>query len=218
MVIGQEGERMNWADMTLREFQAALASSSPTPGGGTASAVALGQAASLSIMVCDLTLGNEKWNEGWAIAEEIQSIAIPAMGRSNALAMEDSQAFDRVMDGFGLPKTTEEEKTVRRDAIRKATLEAAIVPFETASLAVELLILLPELAAKGNGNAVSDVGVAGLLASAAAKGAVFNVEINLDSLPEGMGGAIREDLPRLKEQTRIASRAVMDAVRERMGQ
>lgn len=208
---------MNWADMTLREFQAALASSSPTPGGGTASAVALGQAASLSIMVCDLTLGNEKWQTGWAIAEEIQKIAIPAMSRSNALATEDSQAFDRVMEGFSLPKTTEEEKSVRRATIRNATLEAAVVPFETASLAMKLLTLLPELANKGNGNAVTDVGVAGLLASAAAKGAVFNVEINLDSLPVEMGKSIRKELPALKEQTRIASRAVMDAVRDRMG-
>ena len=68
MGFGKGGGSMNWADMTLREFQSALASSSPTPGGGTASAVALGQAASLSIMVCDLTLGNEKWKDGWTIA------------------------------------------------------------------------------------------------------------------------------------------------------
>ena len=209
---------MNWADMTLREFQAALASSSPTPGGGTASAVALGQAASLSIMVCDLTLANEKWQDGWAIAEQIQTMAIPMMGRSNKLATEDSQAFDRVMESFGLPKTTDEEKTKRRGAIRDATLEAAVVPFETASLALKLLTSLPDLAAMGNGNAVTDVGVAGLLASAAAKGAVFNVEINLDSLPEEMGESIRKELPEVKERTRIASRAVMDAVRERMGQ
>ena len=209
---------MNWADMTLREFQAALASSSPTPGGGTASAVALGQAASLSIMVCDLTLANEKWQDGWAIAEQIQTMAIPMMGRSNKLATEDSQAFDRVMESFGLPKTTDEEKSNRRGAIRDATLEAAVVPFETASLALKLLTSLPDLAAMGNGNAVTDVGVAGLLASAAAKGAVFNVEINLDSLPEEMGESIRKELPELKERTRIASRAVMDAVRERMGQ
>jgi formiminotetrahydrofolate cyclodeaminase len=100
MGFGKGGEGMNWADMTLREFQAALASSSPTPGGGTASAVALGQAASLSIMVCDLTLANEKWEEGWAIAERIQTLAIPMMGRSNELATEDSTAFDRVMEGF----------------------------------------------------------------------------------------------------------------------
>lgn len=209
---------MNWADMTLREFQAALSSSSPTPGGGTASAVALGQAASLSIMVCDLTLANEKWQDGWAIAEQIQTMAIPMMGRSNKLATEDSQAFDRVMESFGLPKTTDEEKTKRRGAIRDATLEAAVVPFETASLALKLLTSLPDLAAMGNGNAVTDVGVAGLLASAAAKGAVFNVEINLDSLPKEMGESIRKELPEVKERTRIASRAVMDAVRERMGQ
>jgi len=139
------------------------------------------------------------------------------MSRSNALATEDSQAFDRVMEGFSLPKTTEEEKSVRRATIRNATLEAAVVPFETASLAMKLLTLLPELANKGNGNAVTDVGVAGLLASAAAKGAVFNVEINLDSLPDEMGKSIRKELPALKEQTRIASRAVMDAVRDRMG-
>jgi glutamate formiminotransferase/formiminotetrahydrofolate cyclodeaminase len=218
MGFGKGGEGMNWADMTLREFQAALASSSPTPGGGTASAVALGQAASLSIMVCDLTLANEKWEEGWAIAERIQTLAIPMMGRSNELATEDSTAFDRVMEGFGLPKTTVEEKSERKDAIRSATLEAAVVPFETASLALELLTSLPELALKGNGNAVTDVGVAGLLASAAAKGAIFNVEINLDGLPEEMGQSIRKELPSLKEHTRIASRAVMDAVRERMGQ
>jgi formiminotetrahydrofolate cyclodeaminase len=122
------------------------------------------------------------------------------------------------MEGFGLPKTTDEEKSERRAAIRSATLEAAVVPFETASLALKLLTSLPELASKGNGNAVTDVGVAGLLASAAAKGAVFNVEINLDSLPEEMGQSIRKELPSLKEHTRIASRAVMDAVRERMGQ
>ena len=101
---------MNWASMSLREFQAALASSSPTPGGGTASAVALGQAAALSIMVCDLTLGKEKWAEGWGIAEEIQSLAIPLMERANELATEDSDAFDGVMAGFALPKSTDEKK------------------------------------------------------------------------------------------------------------
>ena len=116
---------MNWASMSLREFQAALASSSPTPGGGTASAVALGQAAALSIMVCDLTLGKEKWADGWTIAEDIQSLAIPMMERANELATEDSEAFDGVMAGFALPKSTDEEKEARRTQIRAATYAAA---------------------------------------------------------------------------------------------
>ena len=207
---------MNWAAMSLREFQAALASSSPTPGGGTAAAVALGQAAALSIMVCDLTLGKEKWADGWQIAEEIQTIAIPMMERANVLATEDSDAFDRVMEGFGLPKTTDEEKDHRRQAIRNATLSAAEVPFETASLALELLSRLPDLARVGNANAVTDVGVAGLLASAAAKGALFNVDINLISLPDGMAADLNRRSSEVSEATRVASRAVMDEVRARM--
>ena len=131
---------------------------------------------------------------------------------------EEGSTLDFKSEQYKFVKATDEEKSERRAAIRSATLEAAVVPFETASLALELLTSLPELALKGNGNAVTDVGVAGLLASAAAKGAIFNVEINLDGLPEEMGQSIRKELPSLKEHTRIASRAVMDAVRERMGQ
>lgn len=207
---------MNWMDMNLKDFQSALASSSPTPGGGTASAIALGQAASLAVMVCDLTLGSERWKDGWEIAERIQMVAIPLLHQSGVLANEDSDAFDEVMACFKLPKSNEDEIQSRRTAIRKATLKAATVPYETACLATDLLVLLPELAEKGNANAVSDVGVAGLLASAASKGAVFNVEINLDSLPEDMGVDVRSGLNDLKERTKTASRAVMEAVRNRM--
>ena len=202
--------------MTLRDFQSALASSSPTPGGGTAAAVALGQAASLTVMVCDLTLGNEKWSDGWTVAEAAQTVAIPLLNKAGELAQADSDAFDGVMDSFKLPKSTDAEKTERRDAIRKVTLVAAEIPYETARSALALMKHLPELAKHGNGNAVSDVGVAGLLASAAAKGAVFNVEINLGSLPEEMGGELRSDLLTLKNEVKEISRAIMQAVRDRL--
>ena len=202
--------------MTLRDFQSALASSSPTPGGGTAAAVALGQAASLTVMVCDLTLGNEKWSDGWAVAEAAQTVAIPLLNKAGELAQADSDAFDGVMDSFKLPKSTDAEKTERRDAIRKATLVAAEIPYETARSALALMKHLPELAKRGNGNAVSDVGVAGLLASAAAKGAVFNVEINLGSLPDELGGELRSDLLTLKNEVKVISRAIMQAVRDRL--
>jgi len=208
---------MKWMDMTLREYQSALASSSPTPGGGTASAVALGQAAALTVMVCDLTLSNVKWQDGHAIAEELQTIAIPIMLESGTLAQQDSEAFDQVMDAFSLPKSTDEERLVRKEQIRHSTLRAAEVPFETARQAASLLTHLPTLARLGNANAVTDVGVAGLLCSAAAKGAIFNVEINIQSLPEEWGKPMRDDLAGLKEQVRISSRSVMDAVRDRMG-
>jgi formiminotetrahydrofolate cyclodeaminase len=207
---------MNWMDMTLREYQAALASSSPTPGGGTAAAVALGQASALSIMVCDLTLGRDKWKDGWAIAEEVQLLAIPLLSQSGDLAKADSDAFDEVMACFSMPKETDDDKQARREAIRQTTLGAAAVPFETAQHAMNLLMKLPSLAKHGNANAVTDVGVASLLASAAAKGALFNVEINLQSLPEEMGLELRQQLPSMKEAIRISAREVMDQVRNRM--
>ena len=99
----------NWDDMTLREFQAALASSSPTPGGGTAAAIALGQSAALSCMVCDLTIGKEKWQSGWSISEQVSDIAIPLFTRSLELASEDSAAFDEVMAAFRMPKDDDEK-------------------------------------------------------------------------------------------------------------
>ena len=205
-----------WMEMTVRDFQAALASSSPTPGGGTAAAISLGQASALTIMVCDLTIGKDKWSEGWPIAEKAMLLAIKIMTRAGELADEDSDAFDEVMQSLRLPKDTEEEKVSRWQAIRKATLVATEKPYETAKLALDLLGVLPELAEKGNGNAVSDVGVAGLLASAACKGALFNVDINLPGLPDEMAQEIRANVPDIKENAKILSRKVMDKVRDRL--
>ena len=207
---------MSWADKTLREFQDALASSDPTPGGGSAAGVALGQAAALSVMVSDLTLAKESCMDGWDISERVKIVAIPMLEQGLDLATEDSKAFDAVVDSFKLPKDTEEMKIKRRESIRAATLGAAEVPYRTATSALQLLKLLPELAEKGNPNAASDVGVASLLASAALKGAIFNVEINLQSLPETYGAEMREALPSLVEDGRIYSRQAMDAVRIRL--
>lgn len=204
---------MSWANKSLREFQDALASDAPTPGGGSAVGVALGQAAALSIMVSDLTLSNEKFADGWAVAERVKNIGIPLLHRGLDLAIDDSDAFDTVVNSFRLPKETEDEKNQRKLAIRQATLGAAEVPYQTALAALELLQYLPELAEKGNGNAASDAGVAGLLASAALKGAVFNVQINLQSLPDDYGVEMRENLPSIIEDGRIYSRKCMDAVR-----
>jgi formiminotetrahydrofolate cyclodeaminase len=167
-------------------------------------------------MVCDLTLGKDKWQAGWDAANTALSISISAMSRAGLLADEDSDAFDAVMDSFKLPKDSDEQKAVRRNAIRNATLIATQKPFETAQLALKLLKVLPGLAISGNANAVSDVGVAGLLASAACKGALFNVDINLDSLPEDMAADIRKEAPKIQDEARVLSREVMDAVRERI--
>ncbi len=206
-----------WMEMTVRDFQASLASSSPTPGGGTAAAISLGQAAALTIMVCDLTIGRDKWEEGWDAANSALSCAVRIMTRSGELAEEDSNAFDLVMSSYRLPKDSDEEIATRKESIQIATLGATKVPLETALLAKDLLTCLPDLARLGNANAVSDVGVAGLLASAACKGALFNVEINLNGLDSGHEyDEIYDTKTVILDESRILSKEIMDIVRSRI--
>lgn len=207
---------MTWAETTLQEFENAIKSSDPTPGGGTVAAVALGQAAALVTMVAELTLGSERWVDAHAEATEARSVAADIMPRASYLADADAAAFDAVVDAFKLPKSNEEEKDVRREAIRAATLGAAEVPFETAEHACALLPHVLAMAERGNSNAASDAGVASLMATAAAKGAVFNVIINLNSLPDTMGVEMRQALPAMEEEIRLLGRRCMDAVRGRL--
>ena len=215
--MGCRGDLMtDYSHLTLEKYCDALASSEPTPGGGTAAAVALSQGAALAIMVCNITLGKEKWKEGWNSAENCMSIANSAASRGFQLAGEDAEAFDRVMAAYKMPKNTDDEIDVRRAKIREETLNAAIVPMETARMAFGLLEALPLLASTGNANAVTDVGVAGLLVSAACKGALFNVEINLNSLPEEMAGELRAEMENLRLECRDTARKVMHSVYDRM--
>ena len=210
------GSELNWMEITLQEFQSKLASKSPTPGGGTASAVALGQSAALVAMVSNLTIGNEKWKEGWQASESALEVANNTMDEAAILATADSDAFDRVMDAFKLAKNTDEEKQNRRSEIRNSTLHAAEIPYRTANLSLNILEQMKDLSLHANANAISDVGVAALLASAACKGALFNVEINLNSLPEDYGVEMRENLDKINEKCRELSKVIMHNVKKRL--
>ena len=206
----------DYGRMSLAEYRDALASDAPTPGGGTAAAVALSQGAALAVMVSNLTLGKERWEDGWSTAEACVKIAEPLLERGHQLAREDAEAFDLVMDAFRMPKSNEDEIAVRKSAIQDGTIGAAMVPMETAKLAYDLLNILPDLASTGNGNAVTDVGVAGLLVSAACKGALFNVEININSLPDDMATPLRTEMEELRIDCRDKAREIMHRVHERL--
>ena len=132
-------------------------------------------------MVANLTIGNEKWSEGWEISDDALKLANKVKKESARLAKEDSDSFNKVMAAFKLPKNTDDEKEIRRETIRNCTLIAAKIPYETAVLGLDLLKIMVPLSLLGNGNAISDVGVAALLYKGY-KGALFNVEINLNSL------------------------------------
>ena len=207
---------MNWTKITIEEFQDALSSDNPTPGGGTASAIALGHAASLVAMVANLTIGNEKWSEGWEVSDSAIILANTVIKDSAKLATEDSDAFEDVMNSFKLPKNNDDEKNIRREAIRNSILKAAEIPYRTALLALDLLKVMVPLSRYGNQNAISDVGVAALLATAGCKGALFNVEINLNSLPSDYGSEMRGNYELINDECRTLSKDIMHNVKQRL--
>lgn len=206
----------DFGEFTLEGYRDALASGNPTPGGGTAAAVALSQGAALAVMVCNLTIGKDRWMDGWTHSEYCLRIATPLMSLGHELAAADSEAFDSVMAAFRLPKESDEEKEHRKDAILSSTRLASEVPLKTAKEALVLLECLPKLAEVGNANAVTDVAVASLLVSAACKGALFNVQINADGLPDDEGGSLLQEVDEIREQAKILSREVMATVHDRI--
>lgn len=170
--------------MTIQEFNNELASTSPAPGGGSVSALAGAMGAALVSMVCQLTLGKKKYA---AVEEEMKTIYAQSetlRRQITELIDKDTDAFNKVMEAFGLPKHSDEEKAVRENAIENATQEATRVPLEVMSLCRELIHLSETVASKGNTNAISDAGVSALMIRSACRGAYYNVRINLSSLKD----------------------------------
>ena len=157
-----------------------IASSEPTPGGGSVAALSLAHAHSLSLMVARLTLAKEKWEEGHDAAKASIELSEPALEEAILLAISDSEAFQSVMSAYRLPKETKDEKKQRSEEIRNATIGAALAPLNTASSAQKLLSNLEKQSAACNPNALTDLASASEMALSAAKIASLNVRINLE--------------------------------------
>jgi len=173
---------------SLSGFVSSVASSNPVPGGGSVAAHAGALAAALAQMVAGLTIGKKKYV---AVDAEMKEAALKAAALGNqlsALVKRDADAYARVSEAHKLPKEPTDAAARRTEVITGALLEAAEVPLETARAAVEVAQLAVLVAEKGNTNAVTDAGVAALLAHAAAKGAAYNVRVNIQALEDKSKG------------------------------
>ena len=173
------------AEMSVRELAERLASSAPAPGGGSASALTGALGAALVQMVCELTTGRAEYADVEAVARQAGEAAADLRGALLAAADEDAVAYEAVVTARKLPRGNDDEKAARIAAVSQATVGATEVPLRIARLASEVLELAASMATLGNARAVSDAGVAALLAAAALRGAALNVMINVPSLPEG---------------------------------
>ncbi|EMR74962.1 methenyl tetrahydrofolate cyclohydrolase [Thermoplasmatales archaeon SCGC AB-540-F20] len=171
-------------DMNINEFLDELASNSPAPGGGSVAALSGALGTALSSMVCNLTIGKERY-------EDVQDEIKDALEKSEQVRMQltelidkDTEAFNDVMKAFRMPKETEEQKERRRQAIQEGYITAAKVPLETAKTCEKILDVAIIVAEKGNKNSITDAAVSALMAQAGAKSAILNVKINLGSIKD----------------------------------
>ncbi len=192
---------MGYLDDPLHIYIDALASGRPTPGGGSAAALVGALGAALVSMVCNLTLGKEKYV---AVEAEVKALVAQAEQLRRVLILllqDDTTAYNGVIAAYKLPKETDAEKAARHAAVQKGLIHAADVPLDICRAALKVCELSHTAAEIGNPNAVTDAGCAVLFGEAAAQGAALNVEINLGSIED-------------EDYTRTAAAEVADILRK----
>lgn len=190
-------------DMTCEAFALETASESPAPGGGSISAYMGALSAALGTMVANLSSHKAGWDDRWEEFSDYAERGQELVARLLALVDEDTEAFNRIMAVFAMPKATAEEKAARSAALQQATLYATQVPLKTMQTSLECFEIVKAMAGTGNPNSVSDAGVGALAARSAVLGAQLNVKINAAGLKDR---AVAEEL--VAQADVIAQRAV----------
>ncbi len=176
MLVDKSGNKL--VRMTLADFADETASESPAPGGGSIAAYMGSLGIALATMVANLSSHKKGWDERW---EEFSKQAAQGQQYKNELLRlvdADTNAFNMIMNAFGLPKGTDEEKATRHKAIQDAIKHAIEIPFKVMETAYASMEVIQSMAITGNPNSVSDAGVGALCARSAVMGAFMNVRIN----------------------------------------
>lgn len=175
---------MEMKNMTIEDFISKTASSEPAPGGGSVAALAGALAGALAEMVARLTIDKKGYED---VQEEMKEMSQKAEKIRIQLIddiQRDTNSFNKYMQALGMPKETEEQKEIRRNAMQAGLKAAAIVPFEVANTAYEIMELAEIAVEKGNTNAVTDGLVAAMMARTAVLSALLNTKINLGSIKD----------------------------------
>jgi len=214
----EERQDKKLASLSLENFANETASESPAPGGGSVSAYLGVLAASLGAMVANLSAHKKGFEENWKEFSHWAKKGQKIKDQLLILVDEDTLAFTRIMDAFGLPKATELEKKIRKSAIDKATKTAIEVPFQVMKSGFESFALLKEMAEKGNPNSISDIGVGALSARSCILGAHLNVKINAKELHDPQfTEPILLEARQIEVETLKLEKEILDLVEQKIG-
>ncbi|MEL7564216.1 MAG: cyclodeaminase/cyclohydrolase family protein [Dehalobacterium sp.] len=203
--------------LTCGDFVDEVSSDSPAPGGGSVSALAGSLGAALVGMVANLTLKKEQCDK---TNKEIDSILVKSLELKEQLKAyvdEDTAAFNKVMAAFKIPQGTPEEKKDRADAVQSAFRGATNLPLQVAGCCLDVLKLAQKVVQIGNPNALSDTGVAVLMAYAGIHGAILNVEINIGSIKDNeLVNEIKEKKESITSQAEMIKSDVLMMIKNKI--
>ena len=212
-LLEDDNKQKQLIDLTVSEFANETSRESPAPGGGTIAAYMGALGAALGTMVANLSAHKRGWDDQWAKFSEWADRGQDIVRRALHLVDEDTEAFNRIMEAFSLPKGTAEEKQARSQAIQDATLYATRVPLETMKTAYAAFDICRAMASEGNPASVSDAGVGALAARSAVLGAWLNVRINAASLKDcSTADAILAEAQQLADQAQQQEKEILAIV------
>ncbi|MDE6779369.1 MAG: cyclodeaminase/cyclohydrolase family protein, partial [Alistipes sp.] len=216
-LLEKDSSNHRLVDMTCEGFADETASESPAPGGGSISAYMGALGAALGTMVANLSSHKAGWDDRWEEFSDWADKGQAVMRELLHLVDEDTEAFNRIMAVFSMPKSTDEEKAARSEALQRATLYATQVPLRTMKTSFKVFEIVRAMAADGNPNSVSDAGVGALAARSAVMGACLNVKINAAGLKDrALADSLVAEAEEIVAAAQQAEREVLAIVEEKI--
>jgi formiminotetrahydrofolate cyclodeaminase len=201
----------------LSSFLDELASGEPTPGGGSAAALASALGAALAAMVANLTLGRKRYVDVDTQMQAVLHEAETLRAQLTALVADDAQAYERVRAAYRLPKESADDLAARNAAIQSAMQGASLTPLETMRACIAVLRLAEQATTLGNINAATDGAVGALLAQAGLRGAALNVRVNLGGIDDrSFASACEQEVAILLAEAELVTGRILATVEARL--
>lgn len=171
-------------DLSLGDFATETASESPAPGGGSVAAYSATMGVALATMVANLSAHKRGWDDRWEEFSRVAERGIALQNQLELLVDADTEAFNAIIEAYGMPKGTGAQQQARHAAIQEATRNAIEIPMRVARLAADAMTIAQEMAEIGNPNSITDAGVGAMAIRTGVKGAILNARVNLQDLED----------------------------------